>query len=192
MAIDDRGPEPAQPRSGLLGPRIAAAVLVGVGVLLTVSALGIARGGGYTVIGPATGPLIVAIGLAILGALFVLRTTVRPDLELGASVALEERATHWQTAGLTVAVLVVYALALDGVKLGGVEIPGLGYLVATAIFLPVTARFLGSRALVRDIVAGVVVATVLYVGFTEFLGVRLPAGVLGQVLFVSRVEMGVL
>ena len=183
MAIEDRGLEPAAPsRAGLIGPRIAAVALVVVGVLLTLSALGIARGGGYTVIGPATGPLVVAIGLTALGALFLLRTTVWPDLELGASSELEERATHWPTAGLTAAALVLYALALDGVELGGIEIPGLGYLVATAIFLPATARILGSRAWLRDVIAGLIVSTVLYFGFTEFLGVRLPAGILGPLL----------
>jgi putative tricarboxylic transport membrane protein len=167
---------------GLRGPRIVAVVLLVAGVLLIVSAFGIARGGGYTVIGPATGPLAVAIGLAILGAVFVLRTTVRPDRDLAEHAALEERATHWRTAGLTAGALVVYALALDGVELGGIEIPGLGYVVATAIFLPVTARILGSRALLRDAVAGLVLAVVVYFGFTEFLGVRLPAGLLDPVL----------
>ena len=181
MALRDRGPEPA-PGIGLLGPRFAAGFLVGMGVLLTLSAAGIARGGGYSVIGPATGPLIVAIGLTILGALLVVRTTVRPDLELAATAAGEERATHWPTAGLTAAALVLYALALDGVELAGVEIPGLGYLVATAVFLPVTARILGSRAPLRDVIVGLGVAIVLYFGFTELLGVRLPAGVLGPVL----------
>jgi putative tricarboxylic transport membrane protein len=183
MTAEGREPErPPAPGAGLLGPRIAAAVLVAVGALLVVSAFGIARGGGYTVIGPATGPFVVAIGLTILGALLVLRTTVRPDLGLARQAAEEERATHWPTAWLAAAALVVYALALDGIEVAGIEIPGLGYVLATAIFLPVTARILGSRALLRDAIAGLVLALVVYFGFTEFLGVRLPAGLLGLVL----------
>jgi putative tricarboxylic transport membrane protein len=183
MTAEGREPErPPAPGPGLLGPRIAAAVLVAVGALLVVSAFGIARGGGYTVIGPATVPLVVAIGLAVLGALFVLRTTVRPDHELAERAADEERVTHWPTAGLAAVALVLYALALDGVEVAGIEIPGLGYVVATAIFLPITARILGSRALLRDAIAGLVLALVVYFGFTEFLGIRLPAGLLGPVL----------
>ena len=157
-------------------------MLVALGVLLVVSALGIARGGGYSVIGPATIPLAVAIVLLVLGLLFVVRTTALPDTDLAAKAGEEQRATHWATVGLIGAALVVYALALDGVRLGPVEIPGLGYVVATAAFLPVVARILGSRRWLRDAIAGIAIAIVVYVGFTQFLGVRLPAGVLDAVL----------
>ena len=57
-----------------------------------------------------------------------------------------------------------------------------GYLVSTAIFLPITARLLGSRSPVRDIIVGVVAASVLYFAFTEFLSVHLPPGLLDLVL----------
>ena len=40
---------------------------------------------------------------------------------------------------------------------------------------------MGSRRVARDIATGVVLATMLYVGFTRGLGVRLPAGVLDVV-----------
>jgi putative tricarboxylic transport membrane protein len=183
MTTEDRGRGPAMaPGAGLLGPRIAAAVLLVVSLLLVVSAFGIAAGGGYSVIGPATVPIAVAIGLALLSAALLLRTTVMPDLELAEHADIEERVTHWPTVGLTAAALVAYALALDGVRLGDLEIPGLGFVVATAAFLPVTARILGSRSWLRDTVAGIVLAVVLYVGFTEYLGIRLPAGLLGIVL----------
>lgn len=184
MTIDDRGPRPAPapPGAGLIGPRIVAAVLLVASVLLIVSALGIARGGGFTVIGPGAIPLAIAIGLAVLSAALLVRTTAAPDLDLAEHAALEERVTHWPTVGLAGAALIVYALALDGVRLGELEIPGLGFVVATAAFLPITARIMGSRAWIRDTVAGVVLAVVLYVGFTEYLGIRLPAGLLGLVL----------
>jgi putative tricarboxylic transport membrane protein len=84
--------------------------------------------------------------------------------------------------GLTAAALVAYALALDGFELGPVDVPGLGYIVATALFIPLTARTLGSRSPVRDVIAGVGIGIVVYFGFTEFLGVRLPAGILGPLL----------
>jgi putative tricarboxylic transport membrane protein len=63
-----------------------------------------------------------------------------------------------------------------------VALDGLGYVVATALFLPVTAWILGSRSPIRDLVVGVGLAVAVYIGFTEFLGVRLPAGILGLVL----------
>jgi putative tricarboxylic transport membrane protein len=183
MTTDDRGPRPAPaPAAGIVGPRIVAAVLLVASLLLIVSALGIARGGGFTVISPATIPLAIVIGLAVLSAALLARTTISVDIDLAEHAALEERVTHWPTVGLAAAALVVYALALDGMRLGDIEIPGLGFVVATAAFLPITARILGSRAWVRDIVAGLGLALVLYFGFTEYLGIRLPAGLLGLVL----------
>ncbi|MGH2402620.1 MAG: tripartite tricarboxylate transporter TctB family protein, partial [Candidatus Limnocylindria bacterium] len=108
----------------------------------------------------------------VLAALFALRTTLFPDADLAERAADEERATHWPTVGLVALALVVYALALGA----------LGYVVATGLFLPVTAWILGSRSPIRDIVVGVGLAVVIFIGFTEFLGVRLPAGILGLVL----------
>ena len=181
MTTEERGPRGAQGGS-LLGPRLVAVALLALAAILIVSALGIARGGGYSVIGPATIPLVVAIGLLVLGAVFALRTTVIPDTDLGELAAEEDRATHWPTVGLTALALVGYALALDGFVLGPVDVPGLGYIVATGIFLPVTARILGSRSPIRDVIVGFGIGIVIYFGFTEFLGVRLPAGILGPLL----------
>ena len=176
-------PEPGTRReAALLGPRLMAAALLGLAVLLVVSALGIARGGGYSVIGPATIPLVVAIGLLILGAIFALRTTLIPDTDLGTLAADEEAVTHWATVGLAALALVAYALALDGFAVGPLDVPGLGYIVATALFLPITARILGSRSPIRDVIVGLAIAVVIYIGFTEFLGVRLPDGILEPIL----------
>ncbi len=123
-----------------------------------------------------------AIGLFVLGAIFALRTTVLPDTDLAAHAADEDGATHWPTVGLTAVALVGYALALDGLAVGPVDVPGLGYIVATGLFLPVTARILGSRSPIRDVIVGFGIGIVIYIGFTQFLGVRLPAGILGPLL----------
>jgi putative tricarboxylic transport membrane protein len=167
---------------GLLGPRLTAAALLALGAVLIISALGITRGGGYQLIGPATVPLAVAIGLFALAVVFALRTTIWPDADLAARADDEERATHWSTVGLVALALVGYALALDGFAIGGIEMPGLGYVVATGLVLPLTARILGSRSPVRDVVIGLAIAIVVYIGFTQFLGVRLPAGILEPLL----------
>lgn len=171
MTTEERGPRGAQ-GGGLFGPRLVAVFLLALSVILIVSAIGIARGGGYTVISPATIPLVVSIGLLVLAAIFALRTTLLPDADLAERADGEERATHWPTVGLVALALVAYSVSLDG----------LGYVVATALFLPVTAWILGSRSPIRDVVVGVGLALVVYIGFTEFLGVRLPAGILGLVL----------
>lgn len=166
----------------MLGPRLVAITLLALAAILIVSAIGIAQGAGYSVIGPATIPLVVAIALLVLSGIFALRTTAQPDTDLAVLAAEEERATHWPTVGLTALALVGYALALDGFELGPIEVPGLGYVVATGVFLPVTARILGSRSPIRDVIVGFAIGIVIYFGFTEFLGVRLPAGVLDPLL----------
>jgi putative tricarboxylic transport membrane protein len=165
-----------------LGPRVVAGVLIGLGIVLVVQALGIAQSGGYRVIGPETFALVVAAAIVALGVVFALRTTALPDLDLGLRAAEEDAVTHWPTVGLLAGLLVLYAIALDGVELGPIEIPGIGYIVATALFLPVGARVLGSRHPVRDLLIGIGVAVVVFFGFTEFLGVRLPDGILGPLL----------
>jgi putative tricarboxylic transport membrane protein len=166
-------------RVSFLGPRIVAGFLVVGAIFLVYHALQIGRVAGYTVVGPSTIPLVVSVGLLGLGVLLALRTTLRPDDDLGRQVAAEERATHWPSVGLLVAVLVVYALALNGFRLGPLDVPGLGYVVATSLFLPLAARVLGSEHPLRDLVVGIGLAITVYVGFTQFLGVRLPAGLLG-------------
>lgn len=176
-----RGPSGDADRqgAGLLGPRIVALFLVALGALLIQQALQIGSTVGYSVVGPVTIPLVVSGTLLVLGLILAVRTTVLVDRDLATLAAEEERATHWNTVGVTLAILLVYAIALNGVRLGPVAIPGLGYVVATGLFLPATAWVLGSRHLVRDVVIGFGVAVIVYVSFTEFLGVRLPSGVLG-------------
>ena len=175
-------PGPGTRREAFLGPRLVAVALLALAAVLIVSALGVAAGGGYSVVGPATVPLVVAISLLLLGAMFALRTTVVPDADLARLAADEEAVTHWPTLGLVGLALVAYALALDGFAIGPVEVPGLGYIVATAMFVPLTARFLGSRSPIRDVIVGLGIAVVVYFAFTEFLGVRLPDGILAPVL----------
>lgn len=182
-SADERGPAERDPDGeALLGPRFIAAFLILFAALMILQATGIRRGGGFSVVGPQTFPLAVSIGLLVLGVAFALRTTLRVDHDLARQAAEEERFTHWPTVGILLGLLVAYALALNGVRLGDLRIPGLGYIVATTLFLPATARALGSPHLVRDAIIGLVLATVVYFSFTEFLGVRLPPGILDVVL----------
>jgi putative tricarboxylic transport membrane protein len=161
--VSDRG----APGVRLAGPRIVALLLIALGVVALVGAAGL-EAGGYTAIGPAFFPTIVGIGLLGLGAVFLVRTTVRPDETLGRQAAREEAATHWPTVTVALAVLVIYAFALEA----------LGYVVATVIFFVVMARVLGSRHTVRDAAIAVALSLLLYLGFTQVLGIRLPAGLL--------------
>ena len=91
---------------------------------------------------------------------------VAPDVELAERSAEEDAATHWATPGLIMLALLVYAFALEPV----------GYPLSTALVFFALARVLGSRAVVRDAVAGLVLGFGLFTAFTQYLGVSLPAG----------------
>jgi putative tricarboxylic transport membrane protein len=182
MSETGAGERASGSRGGLIGPRVVAGVLLGGAAFLITQALEVQRGAGYSVVGPGTIPLVATIGLFVLAALFALRTTFLPDTDLARAAAEEERACYWPTIGIVGGLLILYAVALSGFRLGSLVIPGLGYILATALFLPAGAWALGSRNVLRDGLIAVVLAIVVYFGFTEFLGVRLPAGVLDFVL----------
>jgi putative tricarboxylic transport membrane protein len=146
---------------------LAGLVLLAGSVAILIAVTAIPGRGGYGTSGPRFVPLLVAIGLIVLSAAFLLRTWVRPDVDLAERSAEEDAATNWATPGLIMAALVVYAFALEP----------LGYPVATTLVFVALARILGSRALVRDVLAGLVLGFGLFTAFTQYLGVSLPAGI---------------
>lgn len=127
---------------------------------------------GFSPVGPSVFPIVMSLGLLALGAIFLLRQTLRPDREYAGHVAREEQATDWRTTGLAAAALVGYAILLAPV----------GYILATGLFLPVGARILGSKRPLRDLAIGLALGVVVWFAFTQFLGVRLPSGLLDPVL----------
>lgn len=153
---------------GLFEARLASLAVVGLGGVALLGATQVRPGAGYVPVGPSVMPAVVGIGLILLGSILLVRATIRPDLDLARHVEVEAAASDWRTPGLILASLIVYAAALGP----------LGYVPATSVFLPVAAAVLGSRRPVRDLLVAIVLSTVVFIGFTEFLGVRLPAGLL--------------
>lgn len=157
---------------GLIEVRLAAVAVIGLGALAIVGATQVGAGAGYVAVGPAVMPAVVGVGLVVLGMLLLLRGTIRSDLDLARHVTAEASETDWRTIGLTLASLIAYALTLGT----------LGYVLATSGFIPIVAWIFGSRRPGRDIVLGVALGIVVYIAFTQYLGVRLPAGLLEPIL----------
>jgi putative tricarboxylic transport membrane protein len=153
-------------RQSWTGPRLAGLFLLAASAAILVGVTAIPGRGGYGTSGPRFVPLIVACGLILLSALFLLRTWWRPDVALAERSAEEDAATHWATPGLIMVALIVYAFMLEPI----------GYPLATAAVFVALARVLGSHALVRDVLAGLVLGFGLFTAFTQYLGVSLPAG----------------
>ena len=165
----DRAPA-AAPRPSWAAPRATALGLLAIGVVALLATFAIPPGrGGWATTGARFFPLLVSIGLIFLGFALLLRSTVLADEALGRHAAEEAAETDWTTPAVLMAMLVAYVLALEPV----------GYVVATALLFPAAARALGSRALVRDIVSGVVFAVAVDLLFTRLLAVPLPIGIVG-------------
>lgn len=165
-------------RRGLIEARVAALAVIGLGAVSLIGASQVRTPGGYTAVGAHVMPAAVGVGLVAIGVVLLLRATIQPDLDHARRITTEAAASHVRTAALALGVLVLYALVLGPVA----SLPSLGYIPATSIFLPVAARVLGSRSPLRDLAVGILVSVVVYLAFTEFLGVRLPAGILEPIL----------
>jgi putative tricarboxylic transport membrane protein len=149
------------------GPRIAGLALLAMGLAALVATTRIPSAGeGWAVSGPRFVPLVASVMLIVLALAFLIRTVIRPDMELARFAAAEATKTHWPTPGLVIAGLLGYVALLMPV----------GYAVATALFYTATARVLGSTHALRDAVWGVVLGVSVSYAFTRWLGVRLPVG----------------
>lgn len=157
--------EPDHSSDSPLGPFVAGAVMVAVGVVLLTQVFAITAEG-FDPEGPRFFPLIVITLLTALSVVYLLQQAMavaRRSVRLPA-----ERFTHMPAAALLVGLLVAYAFVLGP----------LGYVPTTSIFFVGAARAMGSRHLPRDIVVGVGLSLLVYLTFTRALGVSLPAGVL--------------
>ncbi|MGH2499303.1 MAG: tripartite tricarboxylate transporter TctB family protein [Candidatus Limnocylindria bacterium] len=114
---------------------------------------------GFGVVGPAALPSVLAVLIVATGAWLLvatLRAPAAPEIP-----PLDRRPL------LLAAVALAIFLALF--------IP-LGFLLSSALFLVVMARILGSRATLRDGVAGIAFVVALYLLFDRLLTVTLPRG----------------
>lgn len=157
-------------RPSWAGPRATGVALLAIGIVALVATTAVHAGNeGWSPAGPRLFPLVVSIGLIVCAIGVLFRATIRRDDELGAHAAAEAAETDWLVPGAIAALLVGYAVALEP----------LGYILATAVFFPLSCRVLGSRAPRRDVVAGVLLAAAIDFLFTQMLGVPLPAGIVG-------------
>lgn len=158
------------PRPSWVGPRATGLALLAIGVAGLAATFAI-RGGRdpWALTGPRLFPLIASIALIGLSVAFLVRTVVRPDLELARFAGREAADTEWRVPALVAVALVAYVELLEPI----------GYLLTSAVLFPVVAAILGSRSPVRDVVAGVGLSLAVYTLFTQALAVPLPIGILG-------------
>jgi putative tricarboxylic transport membrane protein len=128
----------------------------------------------YATVGPRVIPTIVGAGLVLIGIWLAIEAWrgVTATASTDSEDADPSLPTDWRCLGSLVVVLIAYLVLLEPA----------GFVIASAVLFAGAAIAMGSRRYARDVAAGLVIAVVLYVGFTRGLDLRLPAGVLEGIL----------
>ncbi|MEU8355234.1 tripartite tricarboxylate transporter TctB family protein [Nonomuraea sp. NPDC048882] len=172
--------------------RIVSLGFLAAAVVVLAQAFSIPQGTGYQTVGPRAFPLLVGVGLAVVSVIGVIQA-FRPgstpgevaagsvaagsvasgedtsgEVAPGEDASVEDGETHWPSVLMLLGALAAYALLL---------VPA-GYWQATTLFFVAVARVLGSRRLVRDVLAGLVLALATYFLFDRLLGITLPPGLI--------------
>jgi putative tricarboxylic transport membrane protein len=160
----NKGQTPAQ-RRPLGAALVIAAALAGLGVIMLLDSSRIAEVGGYSQVGPATVPRIIAfclLGLAVWTVVAGIRGDVaRPDPQQFGPL-------FWITGGLAAQLLLLNVA---------------GFSIATGILFAATARAFGKQKLLTSLAIGIVFSFVVWAIFSQLLQLNLPAGPLERLFF---------
>lgn len=171
-------PDPATPNPTSVWVRyvellVAAAVLV-LGIVILVETRDIRIPRAFTVVGPRDFPRVIGGVLVLLGIWYAI-DVIRNDPTAPSADSEDADASlpaDWGVLGKLAIVLALYALLMKPA----------GFVVASSVLFLGTAIALGSRQFLRDAAFGVILSFLTYLLFSEYLGIRLPAGVLDGVL----------
>lgn len=135
-------------------------VVLGLGLFFGVSTYLMPAGAGYATVGPKVFPTIVTAGLLLCGALLLVQAA-RGGFR---NRAIEDTDPFdWQP----------FAWVSGGVIVQMVLIGTIGFVAASTLLFLAIARGFGSTRWLRDLIYGFVIALVLYLLFTEVLGLAL-------------------
>jgi putative tricarboxylic transport membrane protein len=151
--------------------------LVALGLFFAIETTDIRVAPIYAKVGPTVFPWIVAGALIVLGLLFAVQAwrhrqhdpSPGPIPGQGYPATPPAPASDWRALAVISAALLLQVVLLRSA----------GFIVTAAIlFMAVTYAF-GSRQYLRNLVIAILLAVVVYAGFTRGLNLQLPAGVLG-------------
>lgn len=148
-----------------------ALAVVAMGIVILVETQDIRIPRALTVVGPRDFPRIVGAGLVILGIWYVI-DVVRGDQAAPSADSEDADPTlpaDWAVLGQLAIVLIAYAVLMRPA----------GFIIASVVLFFGASFALGSRHFLRDAIAGILISTVTFLVFSEWLGIRLPDGILG-------------
>jgi putative tricarboxylic transport membrane protein len=128
----------------------------------------------YSKVGPRVIPFIVGAGLVIVGV-WLAYEAFTGHAAVGSADSEDADPTlptDWRCISLLALALLAYLFLIEPV----------GFIIASTALFVGAAFAMGSRRLARDIVIGIVMATILYVVFNRGLGLSLPAGILEGII----------
>lgn len=149
---------------------IVALAVIAMGIVVLVETQDIRIPRALTIVGPRDFPRIVGAGLIILGIWYVI-DIIRGDQAAPSADSEDADPTlpaDWAVLGQLAVVLAAYALLMRPA----------GFIIASFVLFLGVSFALGSRHYLRDSIAGIVLATVTFLVFSEWLGIRLPDGLL--------------
>lgn len=140
--------------------------VIALGIAVGVGSFGIPFGAGYDRIGPRFFPSIVAVGLVLLGSALAVAAG-RGRRSAASETSSSGIPTSRRALGFLAAALLLNLILLEGA----------GFVVAASALFWLAARGFGSERPVRDGLLAVLLSTLVYVAFTQGLGLTLPLGV---------------
>jgi putative tricarboxylic transport membrane protein len=162
------------PRRRSIAELLISAATLALGIAVFVIGRSLSGHQGYALVGPDMMPMVVGVGLAILGA-WLLAQALRggwvnaepDDAAARGDHPFAPRAFLWVLAGLVVQMVLVHTA---------------GFVIAAAGLFACVCRGFDSRRWLRDLLVGFVLGLAVYLFFVGFLNVNLPAGLLAPVL----------
>jgi putative tricarboxylic transport membrane protein len=175
---NDRAVPPHQVRESPWWARhlelLVALGVVAMGVVILIDTQDIRVPKAFASVGPRVFPTIVGWGLVGIGIWYAI-DILRGDTAVPSADSEDADPTlpaDWGVLGGLAVALTAYALLMKPA----------GFVIASSVLFVLAALSMGSRQLVRDLVIGIVVSFGTYLAFSEWLGIRLPQGILERFL----------
>lgn len=149
---------------------LVAVGVVAMGIVILLETRDIRVPQAFSSVGPRVVPTVIGWGLVVIGAWYAI------DVVRGHTAAPSEDSedadptlpADWKVLGGLAIALASYAVLMDPA----------GFVIASAVLFVMAAFSMGSRQIVRDIAIGLAVSLATFLVFSEWLGIRLPLGLL--------------
>lgn len=168
--VDDRPTPPISSGWARYAEILVAIGVIAMGIVILVETRDIQVPRAFASVGPRVVPTVIGWGLIVIGAWYAI-DVVRGNTAAPSADSEDVDPTlpaDWAVLGGLALALGIYAVLMEPA----------GFVIASAILFTMAAFAMGSRQIVRDALIGVAVSLVTYLVFSEWLGIRLPAGLL--------------